>query len=126
MATATLIPNVKITDEYGVTFPDAMVVTLEYDFSDQWSMKAEGIDSTFKEEGSTGSGTYKAWYYCSPQARALHAPLKPLRTYEDGVFSDVLIIDEDAPEIKQLFASNALKRDKAPLIARKDLELRFR
>lgn len=126
MATATLVPNVKIVDEYGVTFPTAMVLTLKYDFTDQWSMEADGIDKIFKEEASAGSGSYQVWYYCSPQAKALGVPLKPLRTYQDGVFSSVLIIDEDAPEIQQLFASNAAKRDKAPLIAHKDLELRFK
>lgn len=125
MARVTLTPNVKITDEYGVTFPAAMVITRNYCFSDQWCADAD-IDEELKEESSSAAGTYKAWYYCSPQARALGVPLKPLRTYEDGVFSDVLILNEDAPEIKQLFASAAAKVDKAPLIARKDLELRFR
>ncbi len=125
MARATLTPNVKITDEYGVTFDQAMVLTRNYCFNDQWCADAD-IDEELKEEASIGGGTYKAWYYCSPQARALGVPLKPLRTYEDGVFSDVLIIDGDAPEIKQLFSNASAKGDKAPIIARKDLELRFR
>lgn len=125
MTRTTLTPNVKITDEYGVTFPQAMVLTRNYCFNDQWCADAE-IDEELKEEASIGGGTYKAWYYCSPQARALGVPLKPLRTFEDGVFSDVLIIDESAAEIQQLFSSAAVNKDKAPLIARKDLELRFR
>ena len=120
MAQATLIPNVKIIDEYGVTFPTAMLVILEVELNDSWSIKAHGVD-----ENSIGGGTYKAMYYCNPQARAQGVPLKPLRTYEDGAFSNVLIIDVDAPEIQRLLSDATAKRDKATAIVRKDLELRF-
>ena len=125
MAQATLIPNVKIIDEYGVTFPTAMLVILEVELNDSWSLKAHGVDEEYKEENSIGGGTYKAMYYCNPQARSQGVPLKPLRTYEDGAFSNVLIIDVDAPEIQRLLSDATAKRDKATAIVRKDLELRF-
>jgi len=126
MTRATLIPNVKIIDEYGVTFPTAMLVILSVELNDSWGMKAGDIDEEYTEESSVGGGTYEAMYYCTPQARAQGVPLKPLRTYEDGAFSNVLIINADAPEIKQLLSSPAEKRDKSTAIVRKDLELRFR
>jgi hypothetical protein len=126
MTRATLIPNVKITDEYGVTFPAAMVVILAVELNDSWNMKAGGIDEEFNEENCIGGGTYEAMYYCTPEARAQGVPLKPLRTYEDGMFSNVLIIDADAAEIKQLLTDPTAKKDKAIPIVRKDLELRFR
>lgn len=126
MAQAKLIPNVKITDEYGVTFPTAMVVILKARFNDDWCMEAGGIDELYEEGNSIGGGTYEAMYYCTPQARALGVPLKPLRTYEDGAFSNVLIIDTELPEIQALLSGPADRKDKAVAIVRKDLEIRFR
>jgi hypothetical protein len=126
MAQATLIPNVKIKDEYGVVFPTAMLLILKVDLSDSWSMEADGENEEYQEENSVGGGTYEAWYYCTPQTKALGAPIKPLRTFEDGVFSNLLIIDEEHAEIKQLLSSPTAKKDKAIAIIRKDIELRTR
>lgn len=126
MATATLIPNVKIIDEYGVTFPQAMLLILEVDLNDSWGMKAGGENQEYKEESHVGGGSYKAMYYCSPQARALGVPLKPLRTFEDGGFSDLLIVDADNVEIQQLLSSPASKKDKSIAVVKKDIEIRFR
>jgi len=114
---------VKITDEYGVTFPTAMVVILKARFNDEWSMEASGVDEEYEENNSIGGGTFEAMYYCSPQARAMGVPLKPLRTYEGGVFSKVMIIDTDRPEIKPLLSGPADRKDKATAIVKKHLEL---
>ena len=77
MTQATLIPNVEVVDEYGVTFSQAMIVILKVELNDSWGMEAEGLDSEYEESNTVGGGTYKAMYYCSPQARALGVPLKP-------------------------------------------------
>jgi hypothetical protein len=89
-------------------------------------MEAKEEGDEYQEENSVGGGTYEAWYYCTPQTRAAGAPIKPLRTFEDGEFSNVQIIDADHAEIQQLLASPAAKRDKAIAIVRKDIELRAR
>ena len=126
MTQATLIPNVKIKDEYGVVFPAAMLLLLKVDLNEYWGMEAEEENAEYKETSSVGGGTYTGWYYCTPQARALGVPLKPLRIFEDGEFSDLLIVDGENAEIKALFASTAQNKDKAIAIIKKDLEIKAR
>jgi hypothetical protein len=126
MAQAALIPNIKITDEYGASFHNAMVLILKVRLNDSWSMESDGEDQFYEENSSVGGGTYEVWYYCTPEARAKGAPIKPLRTYEDGEFSNVLILDTDSDEISQLLSNPAENKDKAQAIVLKDLELKFK
>lgn len=126
MAQATLIPNVKLKDEYGAIFPNAMLLILKADLSEGWGIKAEAEGDEYKETNQVGGGTYTAWYYCTPQAKAQGAPIKPLRTFEDGEFSSIIMVNGDQPEIKQLFSSSAANKDKVVSIIKKDLEIKAR
>ena len=118
MNNITLIPNVQLRDEYGTVHPHAQVAILDVTINNSWSMNGEELGDVYDETESANGISYKVAYFVNPQAQAQGFPIKPLLNYEDGVFSDVLVVDSELPEIQQILKGAAGKKEKGIAIAK--------
>ena len=118
MNNITLIPNIQLRDENGTVHPQAQVAILDVTINNSWSMSGGELGDVYTESESANGISYKVAYFVNPQAQVQGFPIKALLNYEDGVFSDVLTVDSELPDIQRILESNVSKKEKGIAIAK--------
>lgn len=124
MAQKQLIPNVRLKDEFGNTFPSATIVIHWAKITTSIGIEAKDIGDEYSSIGDNGGGAYEISYYGTPTAQTEGYDIRQLQTFKDGEYSKTIIIDSEAVEVQRLINSNLPLHDKIVAVVKADLALK--